>query len=234
MKSLNFSHLHLKATPPPPAFGEGRFIKYHRVLKLISFTVISSLGITANAQQYTASFDFTTLIDNSANQSINSTDNSVRLTITTNSDWNSDGNAGINTGNDGLNFQGTSSANPNRLSLQMQFDKAISLQTFTQSNYVFSNPGDYIKISFGSNTQDLIVYGLANQQHNFPTTISNWVVPENTPITFEENIGSFTTYNSWSQLQVTVIPEPATFTLVLGSLAGTLLYVKRRRSLSTS
>ena len=196
----------------------------------VSLTVCASLLVGSYTQAQKIIFDLTSLTDNVESSAITADDGLTTLTVSTTFDWDS-ADPSINVDSSGglTVYQDPGSAGT-AANLTFTFSKAVTLDSFVIGYSVIISNDDYIDFTVGSETKTLALQQEADSTElNFPSTFDNWVIPANTALTLTNRGSGITTFQRWSNLTVTVVPEPATYALLLGcGVLGVRLLIRRR------
>ena len=166
-------------------------------------------------------FNFFDLIDQSSSDTLTADDGETTLTVSTTDIWGHQGIVGINVDTDGLKVYKSS------LSLFFEFSKDVTLKSFFH-DYSYQINDHIIEFSLGNETKNLELTSINYSTEEFPATFDNWVIPANTALTLDNQVGSAND-QQWTSLTVTVVPEPATYALLLGcGVLGVSLLIRRR------
>jgi hypothetical protein len=170
-------------------------------------------------------FDLRKLPSLSPTSTITADDGNTTLTVATNDVWGATGQAGIQTDPfDGLRIYRRETS-----SLTFSFSKSVTLQSYF-IDYVLSINGHSINFSFGSENDTLELLDNNNTTNEFSSKIKSWVIPKNTTITLTTVAHADYADQNWSSLTVAVVPEPASFAILLGCTVFGFMFMIRRRT----
>ncbi len=166
-------------------------------------------------------FNFLDLIDQSLSDTLTADDGETTLTVSTTDIWGNQGIAGIMADTDGLKVY------KNSLSLFFEFSKDVTLKSFFH-DYSYQIDDHIIEFSLGNETKNLELTSNNYSTEEFPATFDNWVIPANTSLKLTSLDNNVLASQQWASLTVTVVPEPATYALLLGcGVLGVRLLIRR-------
>ena len=195
------------------------------LIRLGAALALAVSAVHAQAQNATVTFDFSQLTKNVATDTITGSDGTTTLTMTT-------------------SFGVLAPTSPSFVPAELEvadgvdndmitftFSKAVTLQTYTTSTV--SAAGDWegdesFTLNNGVSTvTEPIPNNITNTTYDFTSKV-NIANGNNLILTFL-NPGAFTLDNiNWSSMTVTVVPEPASYALLLGFGAFLFIMIRHR------